>query len=146
MPSFITFMDVSLYEYCSFYCLVSSFTCRLMFYAKLSKKILKTYVLRRSTLSYNIVTPSYSIFLFLFFLVNFEKVNACWNDNDNKDDDNSHNEVVDRSDFTINLIQFFKLGGRGLRATAESQGPGPEETQDLNNTGFWNINRFKENL
>ena len=38
------------------------------------------------------------------FIVNFELVDACWDDNDNNNDDNSHDEDVGRNDLTMNLI------------------------------------------
>ena len=61
------------------------------------------------------------------FIANFEQLifiatfDACWDDNDNSNDDKSHDEDVDTTDFAINRIQFFYIGGRGSV---------PKETQD----------------
>ena len=38
---------------------------------------------------------------------NFKHVNACWDNNDNNNDDNIHDEDVDRIDFTMDLILLF---------------------------------------
>ena len=50
----------------------------------------------------NRFTPSANV-----FIVKFEKLNARWDENDNNKDDNSHDQDVDRTDFTVNLIYFF---------------------------------------
>ena len=42
---------------------------------------------------------------FNVFIVNIEQFNACGDDNNN--DDNRHDEDVDRTAFTFNLILFF---------------------------------------
>ena len=37
------------------------------------------------------------------FIVNFEELNPCWDDNDYKyNNDNSHEEDADRTDLTVN--------------------------------------------
>ena len=51
-------------------------------------------------------TPSSSV-----FIVNFEQINACWNDSYNKNDNNSHDQDVDRYDFIKN--RETRGGGRG---------------------------------
>ena len=47
------------------------------------------------------------------FIVNFVQVN------NNNNDGNSHDEDADRTDFKMNLILFFKLGGELWRVRAE---------------------------
>ena len=49
-------------------------------------------------LTLNKFTPFSSI-----LIVNFEQVDACWGD-DNNNDENSHDEDSDRTDFKINLF------------------------------------------
>ena len=50
----------------------------------------------------NKFTPSFSV-----FIVNVEQVNACSDDNDNNNDGSSHDEDVNRTDITMNLISFL---------------------------------------
>lgn len=50
-------------------------------------------------LALNRLTPSVGV-----FIVEIEKVNPCWDDNDNNNDDSSDNEDIDGTDFTMNLI------------------------------------------
>ena len=56
----------------------------------------------------NRFTPSSSVFIVKFeqviFIVNFD---ACWNDDDDENDDNSHDEHVDSPDFIMNLTLFL---------------------------------------
>ena len=61
--------------------------------------------------------------------LNFGRVNAYWDDNDNSNDGNGHGENVDRNDFPMNFISIFKIegrvpsiGGRGLGIGAKGKG------------------------
>lgn len=59
-------------------------------------------------LTLNRFTPSFS-----GFVVNIDQVNTCYDVNDNNDD-NSHDEDIDRTDFIMNLIfLYFKIGAGG---------------------------------
>ena len=51
--------------------------------------------------------------IILFCLCNFD---ACCDDNDNNNYVKIHDEDVDRTDFTRNLTECFKIGGQGLRS------------------------------
>ena len=61
-------------------------------------------VFRESLLTVNRFTPSSNLF-------NIEQLNACWDDNDHNNDDNSHDKDVYRTGFTMNLF-FFNFGSR----------------------------------
>ena len=55
-------------------------------------------------------TTSFSV-----FTVNVKQVNACWDDNYNNNNGNSHGEDVNKTDVTMNLILFLQIDGRGSR-------------------------------
>ena len=50
----------------------------------------------------NTFTLSFSV-----IIVNIKQVNAYWDDHDTNNDDNSHNEDVDRTDFIVNGMLVF---------------------------------------
>ena len=64
------------------------------------------------------------------FIVNFQQVNACWDDNDNNDD-NSNDKNVDRTDLTIDLILFLSLGPRAKESGSSVEGPRKPEIRYL---------------
>ena len=66
-----------------------------------------------------------------------EQLNACGDDNDQNNDDNSHDEDVYRTGFTMNLIsgQELKSEGRGVCAEGRgSEAPRVKEAQDPKKT------------
>ena len=54
-------------------------------------------------------------------IVNFDQVSAYWDKNHDNSDGISHDEFVDRSDFRINSVLFFKKIG-GQRPSREGRG------------------------